>query len=46
MKITHCFKAESFILGGALLAGFGFIPHAIAQERAYYLDLILTLNSD
>ena len=39
MKIAHCVKAGSFILGVALLASPGFITHAAAQERAYFIDL-------
>ncbi|SFH42794.1 PEP-CTERM protein-sorting domain-containing protein [Nitrosospira sp. Nsp14] len=39
MKITHCFKASSFILAAALFAGPGFITHAAAQDRAYFIDL-------
>jgi probable HAF family extracellular repeat protein len=39
MKITHCFKADSVILAAALLAAPGFIAHAVAQERAYFIDL-------
>ena len=37
MKIAHCVKAGSFLLGVALLAGPGFITHAAAQERASFL---------
>jgi hypothetical protein len=40
MEIAHRVKAAgSFILAAALYAGVGFITHAAAQERAYFVDL-------
>ena len=39
MRIAHCVKAGSFILGVALLAGLSVATQAGAQERAFLLDL-------
>jgi probable HAF family extracellular repeat protein len=39
MNATHFAKACGLMLVAALFAGPGFIPHAAAQERAYFIDL-------
>jgi hypothetical protein len=46
MKIAHCVKAGSFILAAALFAGLSLIPHAVAQERSYLVDLNAKTISD
>ena len=38
MKIARCFKAGSFILGVALLAGLSVATQAGAQQRGFLLD--------